>query len=105
MLLQAYLHSSPTKATAVKTRPTSALKIATGGKGKKKGKSKSIMYIPKNSLSCLATDADYAKWEAEETANHRMEELEHHFEAERSTLLCPTHSAQNGRNLVGMACQ
>ena len=71
-------------ATAVKTRPTLALKIATGGKGKKKGKAESIMYIPENSLSCLATDADYAEWEAEETANHRIEELERRFEAEQT---------------------
>ena len=62
-----------------------ALKIATGGKGKKKGKSESIIYIPDNSLSCLATNADYAKWEAEEAANHRMEELEHRFEAEQTS--------------------
>ena len=40
------------KATAGKTRLTSALKVATGGKGKKKGKSKSFMYIfPK--IHCL----------------------------------------------------
>ena len=76
---------APKKATAVKTRLTSALKIAPGGKGKKKGKSESIMYIPENSLSCLATEADYAEWEAEEAANHRMEELEHCFEAEQTS--------------------
>ena len=94
---------APKKATAVKTRPTLAPKIATGGKGKKKGKSESIMYIPTNSLTCLATDADYAEWEAEEVANHRMEELECRFEAkqtanrridalERRSLHSPTHS-------------
>ena len=76
---------APKKATAVKTRLTSAPKIATGGKGKKKGKSESIMYIPKNSLSCLATDTDYAEWEAEEAANHRMEELKCCFEAEQTS--------------------
>ena len=76
---------APKKATAVKTRLTSAPKIATGGKGKKKDKSESIMYIPENSLSCLATDADYAEWEAEEAANHRMEELECRFEAEQTS--------------------
>ena len=31
------------------------------GQGQKKGKSESIMYIPENSLSCLATNADYAE--------------------------------------------
>ena len=35
-------------------------------------------------MSCLATDADYAEWEAEETANCRMDKLECHFEAEKT---------------------
>ena len=35
-------------------------------------------------MSCLATNADYAEWEAEETANHRMDKLKHRFEAEQT---------------------
>ena len=35
-------------------------------------------------MSCLATEADYAEWEAEETANRRMDELKHRFEAEQT---------------------
>ena len=35
-------------------------------------------------MSCLATDADYAEWEAEETANCRIDKLERHFEAEQT---------------------
>ena len=35
-------------------------------------------------MSCLATDADYAEWEAEETTNHRMDKLECRFQAEQA---------------------
>ena len=35
-------------------------------------------------MSCLATEADYAEWEAEETANHRMDKLERCFEDEQT---------------------
>ena len=35
-------------------------------------------------MSCLATDADYAEWEAEETANCRIDELKRCFEAEQT---------------------